>query len=77
MSRAALRLVRADEAPQPTLDELRTPLHCIAGYAELLSSRDADLGSVEAGWVRVIAESAEELAAALERYADATASDGS
>ena len=77
MSRAALRLLDAGEAPDPSLDELRTPLHCIAGFAELLTAPGADLGPAEAHWARAIAESAVELMSALERYAEATASDGS
>lgn len=78
-SAARLRLITPDEAPAPTLDTLRTPLHCIAGFAELLSAPGADLGPAEARWARAIAESAGELVAALEVYAEAAArpSDGS
>ena len=72
-----LRVVTEADQPAPTLDAMRTPLTCIAGYAELLNASAADLGAPEARWARAIAESAEELVAALERYAEATASDGS
>ena len=76
---ARLRLITPDEAPAPTLDTLRTPLHCIAGFAELLSAPGADLGPAETRWARAIAECADELAAALAAYAEAVAkpSDGS
>jgi hypothetical protein len=58
-------------------DEFRTPLTCIAGFSELLTEPGAELGAVEAGWARAIAESAADLLAALERYAGVPTSDGS
>ena len=62
--------------PRP-YDDLRTPLHCIAGFSELLTEQGADLGPREAEWARAIAESAREMVERLERYAPAPASDGS
>lgn len=68
-----LRLI--EPAPAPTLDAMRTPLTCIAGFAELLAAPGADLGPAEAQWAQAMADSAAELLTAFERYADA--SDGS
>jgi len=62
--------------PRP-YDELRTPLHCIAGFSELLTEHEADLGPRERAWAQAIAESARDMVDALERYAPAPASDGS
>ena len=71
---SADRHLRLLPTTEPHLDDLRDPLHCIAGFSELLAAPGADLGPAEREWAQAIAASAAEMVRALELYA---ASEGS